>query len=118
MFETMFKALGEPTRLKIVKLLAARELCVCDLEEIMQISQPRISQHLKVLKYAGLVNERKEGQRCICSLNQALLTQTMNEFAEYINRPLEDTPELAGEYARIPAVAGDSCLKKSNAKCL
>jgi len=60
MFETVFKALGEPTRLKIIKLLAVRDLCVCDLEEVMQISQPRISQHLKVLKYAGLVNERKK----------------------------------------------------------
>lgn len=118
MFETMFKALGEPTRLKIVKLLASRELCVCDLEEIMQISQPRISQHLKVLKYAGLVNERKEGQRCICSLNETLLNQTLKEFAEYINRPLEDIPELAGEYARMPAAAGDSCIKRVNAKAL
>ena len=61
MFETMFKALGEPTRLKILKLLAVKDLCVCDLEEIMQASQPRISQHLKVLKQARLVNERREG---------------------------------------------------------
>ncbi|MEN6327236.1 MAG: metalloregulator ArsR/SmtB family transcription factor [Syntrophomonas sp.] len=118
MFETMFKALGEPTRLKIVKLLAARELCVCDLEEIMQISQPRISQHLKVLKYAGLVNERKEGQRCICSLNQTLLTRTINEFTEYIGKPLEEIPELASEYARLPVVAGDSCVKRINANAL
>ncbi len=112
MFESLFKALGEPTRLKIIKLLAARELCVCDLEDIMQISQPRISQHLKVLKYAGMVNERKEGQRSICSLNRELLNSTMIEFMEYINRPLEDIPELAEEYSRMPAVAGESCMKK------
>ena len=74
MFETIFKALGEPTRLKIIKLLADKELCVCDLEEVMQISQPRISQHLKVLKHAGLVNERKEGQRSICSLSSRKAT--------------------------------------------
>ncbi len=118
MFETLFKALGEPTRLKIVKLLATRELCVCDLEEIMQISQPRVSQHLKVLKYAGLVNERKEGQRCICSLNQTLLTQTMNEFAEYIAKPIEEIPELSGEFARLPAIAGDFCINKINSTAL
>jgi ArsR family transcriptional regulator len=109
MFEEIFKALGEPTRLKIIKLLAAREFCVCDLVEIMQISQPRISQHLKVLKYAGLINERKEGQRSICSLNSELLSSIMDEFREYIIKPLEEIPELAGEYSRIPTIDGEAC---------
>jgi len=118
MFETTFKAIGEPTRLKIIKLLSIRELCVCDLEEIMQISQPRISQHLKVLKYAGLVNERKEGQRSICSLNKELLNNTMSEFMEYIVKPLEEIPELSEEYARMPAVAGEFCIRKSGEKDL
>ena len=113
MFESIFKALGEPTRLKIIKLLADRELCVCDLEEVMQISQPRISQHLKVLKHAGLINERKEGQRSICSLNRNLLSQTITEFEQYINQPLETVPELAGEYSRMPAINGEYCIKKS-----
>ena len=112
MFETIFKALGEPTRLKIIKLLATRELCVCDLEEIMQISQPRISQHLKVLKYAGLVKERKEGQRRICSLNTDLLNNTMNQFREYIIKRIEDIPELSEEYSRMPDVAGEFCIKE------
>jgi len=112
-FEIMFKALGEPTRLKIIKLLAARDLCVCDLEEVMQISQPRISQHLKVLKHAGLVNERKEGQRSICSLNRTLLSNTMEEFGQYIDQPLETIPELAEELSRMPITDGEACLKKS-----
>jgi ArsR family transcriptional regulator len=112
MFETLFKALGEPTRLKIIKLLAARELCVCDLEEIMQISQPRISQHLKILKYAGLVNERKDGQRSICSLNRALLNNSMSEFMEYIIKPLEEIPELSEEYSRMPTIDGEACMRK------
>lgn len=112
MFETIFKALGEPTRLKIVKLLATRELCVCDLEEIMQFSQPRISQHLKVLKQAGLVNERREGQRSICSLNTATLTNTLDEFMAYINKPLEEIPELSDECLRMPDVAGEFCDRK------
>ncbi len=113
MFETIFKALGEPTRLKIIKLLAERELCVCDLEEVMQISQPRVSQHLKVLKHAGLVNERKEGQRTICSLNRGLLDQTISQFKEYISQPLETIPEMAGELSRMPAIDGEACINKS-----
>lgn len=112
MFETIFKALGEPTRLKIVKLLADRELCVCDLEEVMQISQPRISQHLKTLKHAGLVNERKEGQRSICSLNKALLSDTLEQFDKYINQSLDTVPELAAECSRMPDVCGQTCVTK------
>jgi ArsR family transcriptional regulator len=112
-FEIMFKALGEPTRLKIIKLLAARDLCVCDLEEVMQISQPRISQHLKVLKHAGLVNERKEGQRSVCSLNRTLLSNTLDEFRQYIDQPLETMPELAEELSRMPTIDGEACMKKS-----
>lgn len=113
MFELVFKALGEPTRLKIIKLLAHRELCVCDLEEILQMSQPRISQHLKVLKHAGLVNDWKEGQRTICSLNQIALNNTINEFLQYIGKPIESIAEMAEEVARIPAVTGETCLKRS-----
>jgi ArsR family transcriptional regulator len=113
MFESIFKALGEPTRLKIVKLLADRELCVCDLEEVMQISQPRISQHLKVLKHAGLINERKEGQRSICSLNRDLLSKSIEQFEQYINQPLGTVPELAEEYSRMPVIDGEYCMKKS-----
>ncbi|NLB51614.1 MAG: winged helix-turn-helix transcriptional regulator [Syntrophomonadaceae bacterium] len=118
MFESIFKALGEPTRLKIIKLLADRELCVCDLEEIMKISQPRISQHLKVLKHAGLVNERKEGQRTICSLNRKFLNNTIEQFEQYLSKPLETVPELAEESSRMPTIYGESCMKKYCEKVL
>jgi ArsR family transcriptional regulator len=112
MFETMFKALGEPTRLKILKLLAVKDLCVCDLEEIMQASQPRISQHLKVLKQARLVNERREGHRRVCSLNMALLNQHINEFIHYLEEPLENNPNFSEELFRLQCLEGQSCLKK------
>ncbi|NLO21290.1 MAG: winged helix-turn-helix transcriptional regulator [Syntrophomonadaceae bacterium] len=112
MFETMFKALGEPTRLKILKLLAVKDLCVCDLEEIMQASQPRISQHLKVLKQARLVNERREGQRRVCSLNRSLLNHNINEFLNYLEEPLENNPDLSEELFRLQCLDGQSCLRK------
>jgi ArsR family transcriptional regulator len=112
MFETMFKALGEPTRLKILKLLAVKELCVCDLEEIMQASQPRISQHLKVLKHAKLVNERREGQRRVCSLNRSLLLESLQGFIDYIDQPLDKSPELADEFSRLQCMDGQACDRK------
>ncbi len=112
MFETLFKALGEPTRLKILKLLAVKDLCVCDLEEIMQASQPRISQHLKVLKHAQLVNERREGQRRVCCLNRELLLNNIKEFVEYMDEPLDKNPEYSEELLRLLSMDGQACARK------
>ncbi len=89
MYENFFKALGEPTRLRIVRLLAQKELCVCELEEILNISQPRISQHLKVLKQARLVKERREGTKRYCKLDHDNYKKTLESFIEYMNSPLE-----------------------------
>lgn len=61
-WEKAFKALGQHLRLRIIVLLAEQELCVCELEEILGITQPAISQHLRVLKEADLVWEEKVSQ--------------------------------------------------------
>ena len=57
----VFKALSEETRLRIVKLLEGGELCVCDLVAALDMSQPKVSFHLNVLKEAGLVRDRSRG---------------------------------------------------------
>jgi len=57
----MFKALGDETRLRIVALLSHGELCVCHLEEALGLSQPNVSRHLGILRAAGLVEDRREG---------------------------------------------------------
>lgn len=57
----IFKALAHPIRLKIIKKLSAGELCVCKLNEDVNFSQSNLSQHLKILKEAGILNSRKEG---------------------------------------------------------
>ncbi len=64
-----FKVLADKTRLRILGLLRQRELCVCDLTEILEISQPGVSQHMRRLKQAGFVKERKGGQWVYYSLN-------------------------------------------------
>jgi ArsR family transcriptional regulator len=56
-----FKALAHPVRIKIIKKLLKSELCVCDLNDDIEFSQSNLSQHLKILKDARIVNSRKEG---------------------------------------------------------
>lgn len=68
----IFKALGDTNRLRIIKTLSERTLCVCDLAKELDISQPTLSHHLKVLRDAGLVKGEKEGQWIYCSVNREL----------------------------------------------
>lgn len=64
-----FKLLGDKTRLTILALLKEQDLCVCDIVESLDTSQPNVSQHLRKLKDAGIVNETRKGQWIYYSLN-------------------------------------------------
>src|SRR3954453_2103286 len=59
--ETVFKALADATRLRIVGLLLSSEVCVCDIHETLKIPQPKASRHLAYLRRSGLVETRREG---------------------------------------------------------
>ena len=64
----IFKALADPTRLKILECIKDEEKCICEVIPYTGKSQPNVSLHLKVLKQAGLVNERKDGTRILLSI--------------------------------------------------
>ncbi|AKL96966.1 transcriptional regulator ArsR family [Clostridium aceticum] len=106
-FELIFKALGEGTRIKIIKILSLKPMYVCELEGILGISQPRISQHLKILKHASLVEVEKEGQRAIYSLNKKLIETVSNEFIKFLDKPLEELEEFDKEYQKMQVVSED-----------
>jgi ArsR family transcriptional regulator len=59
--ESLFKALADETRLRILGLLLSGEVCVCDIHESLKIPQPKASRHLAYLRRAGLVETRREG---------------------------------------------------------
>ena len=59
--ETVFKALADQTRLRILGLLLTGEVCVCDIHESLKIPQPKASRHLAYLRRAGLVQTRRDG---------------------------------------------------------
>lgn len=61
--EDYFKGLSDTTRLRIMNLLLQGELCVCDLQRILEGSQPTVSRHLNYLKHSGLVLDRRDGLR-------------------------------------------------------
>lgn len=67
---TILKVLGDKTRLTMLKMLDTHDYCVCEFVEIFKVSQPAISQHVRKLKDAGLVQETRRGQWIIYSLNR------------------------------------------------
>lgn len=78
-----FHALSEPLRIKVLELLRERELCVCDLCEILEVSQSKLSFHLKTLKEADLVISRQEGRWIYYSLNLPQFEVLEEYLADY-----------------------------------
>ena len=74
------KALGDANRLRIIKLLADGEKCGCNLLDNLQITQPTLSHHMRILCECELVSSRKEGKWSHYSLN----CKTFNEFKNFI----------------------------------
>jgi ArsR family transcriptional regulator, arsenate/arsenite/antimonite-responsive transcriptional repressor len=67
------KALGDPTRLKVLAILQVRDCCACELVPLFGISQPAMSKHMSRLKIAKLVTETRKGQWVFYSLNREKL---------------------------------------------
>lgn len=92
--DVMFRAFSDRTRLRILNLLAAGELCVCDLVRVIGVPQPKISRHLGYLRRAGLVTARREGLWA-----HYRLAPTRNDFHRKLLECLAccftDVPELA-----------------------
>jgi ArsR family transcriptional regulator len=60
--DQLFRALGDPTRLRLLNLMADQEICVCYFTEVIGAPQPKISRHLAYLRKAGIVAARREGK--------------------------------------------------------
>ncbi|WP_274655440.1 ArsR/SmtB family transcription factor [Paenibacillus humicola] len=93
------KLLSDKTRLTIVALLKEREMCVCDIVDILETTQPNISQHLKKLKTGGIVNETRRSQWIYYSLH------------------VEDKPYLNDILSRLPSMKEIVNAHKPNSCC-
>ena len=87
-FAAPFIALGDPTRLELFELVAAQPRAVGDLAALLPVSRPAVSQHLKVLKAAGLVIDHAEGTRRIYRLNPTGVAALRDHLDQFWNRAL------------------------------
>ncbi len=77
-FIRVMKALSDPNRVKIIKMLHDKELCVCEITAVLGLAQPTVSKHLKILEDAGLVDFSKDGSW----VNYRLVENNSNQYAE------------------------------------
>ena len=77
----VFKALGDKTRLRMLNLLSKQELCVCQICEVLKMSQPNASKHLHRMRYAGLIVCRKVSQWCFYKINEEFKSKNQTLFA-------------------------------------
>lgn len=103
-FIKVMKALSDPNRVKIVKLLQRRVLCVCEIQEALGLAQSTASKHLKILEEAGLINHLKEGPW----VNYRPADGARNPFAASLlgnlRHWLEDDADIATLLARLPEI--------------
>jgi len=101
---SIFKALSDETRLRIIKLLEQGELCVCDITAALDMVQPKVSFHLNALKEAGLIKDRKQGKWIHYSLNEKELFRRMLILSAC--ERMQDTT-LSGDRKRLNIFLGN-----------
>ncbi|MEM2955423.1 MAG: metalloregulator ArsR/SmtB family transcription factor [Nitrososphaerales archaeon] len=79
--ERLFKTLGDSTRLRMIKMLALRKMCVCEIMVALSMTQPNASYHLEMLERAGIVKKKKEGKWVFYSLAKPEIIDVLNNLS-------------------------------------
>lgn len=98
--DALFRALADPTRLRLLNLIADREICVCYFVEILRISQPKISRHLAYLRRAGIIEARREGKWMHYRLTMPKDPAAASILRETL-RHLKQKPEMRKDSSRL-----------------
>jgi ArsR family transcriptional regulator, arsenate/arsenite/antimonite-responsive transcriptional repressor len=108
---SFFKAMGDETRLKLMILLTHQSHCVCELSEILDLSQPKISKHLSKLKDLGFVETTREAQYIFYQINKThpVIEKIVKSIMEYAKTDAHMTSLLD----KVPQCTIE--LKKGNA---
>ena len=99
------KALSDPNRVRVVKLLQTQELCVCEIQAVLGLAQSTVSKHLKILEDAGLVEKERQGTWMIYSLADGSESAYAETMLKTISAWLENDNELKRMREALPAAS-------------
>jgi ArsR family transcriptional regulator len=104
-FIRVMKALSDPNRVRVLKLLQEGELCVCEIQSVLGLAQSTVSKHMKLLEDAGLVTRKREGTWIIYSLPKTGDSPYAEKMLVGLRDWLEDDQELNRMRKALPDAA-------------
>jgi ArsR family transcriptional regulator len=110
-FSRLMKALSDPNRVRVLKLLEAGPLCVCEIQDVLGLAQPTVSIHMKTLEEAGLVKKERQGTWMIYSHADG----SDSPYAGTMLAVLKDWLNDDGELRRMVAALPEAGCRRVNA---
>jgi ArsR family transcriptional regulator len=111
-FVRVMKALSDPNRVKIIKMLQRKLMCVCEMQAALQIAQPSVSKHLKILEDAGLVTSYKDGMWVNYQLADGSASPYASSLLGNLKHWLEGDQEVAEIVGQIDAIRRENICRK------
>ena len=111
-FLKVMKALSDPNRVKIIKLLQLKMMCVCELRGALQIAQPTVSKHLKILEEAGLVEYAKDGLWVNYFLANGNASPYASSVLGNLKHWLDDDPQIVELAKKVPFLNREELCRK------
>lgn len=100
----IFKALGDQNRLRIMKMLEQRELCVCEIRTVLKLSNSTVSEHLAVLRDVGLIRDTKSGKWVNYRLNKCTSNQLIQNTLHFLKQSLASDGLLKSDITKVKKV--------------
>ncbi|RMF69202.1 MAG: ArsR family transcriptional regulator [Calditrichaeota bacterium] len=100
----VFKALSDANRLRILKMLEIRPLCVCEITEVLQLAASTVSRHLSVLREAGLILDEKEGKWVNYSLNTSIDGSHPSQILLHLDEWLPDDETIRKDAEKVKSI--------------
>ena len=111
-FTKVMKAASDPSRVKILKMLQHKSMCVCEMQTALELAQPTVSKHLKILEDAGLVVCRKSGLWVNYNLADGRTTAYAASLLGNLKHWLDDDPEIIRLIETIPSIRREDVCRK------
>ncbi len=100
----VFRALGDPNRIRIIKMLEARQLCVCEVREVLGLSTSTASKHLSVLRDADLIVDARDGKWVNYRLNTRSTSRIVRSVLGTLRTSFEDDADVLADRRKVRQV--------------
>ena len=108
----VFKAVADPNRIRILKMLQKKKMCVCELSAVLGITQPSVSRHMGMLRDAGLVRDERDSQW----INYELCEEKLNQYAPVImgniRKWINEDPRISRDAGMLKTLNREKLCKK------